>query len=133
MDFLNNADVESEENTRLREEFSKNTGIGFSGYFFSTKQASPQLKISKSLSGNKLVELISFIQDLNLHLIPIDSYIQYEIYDSNIDSKEYHHYILYIGSDIKIINEYNNEVVSTFETIYDAIIWIQENANYEEV
>lgn len=132
MDFINHADKESEENDNLRKEFSVKTGIEFSGYFFSTKQSAPRLKINSKTSIDLLAKNM---EELNKHLLPIESYIQYEIYDSsmnNIKSSDPHHYILMIGSDIKIINEYNNEVVSEFKTLLDALEWVQKNANYEE-
>ncbi len=132
MDFINHADKESEKNDNLRKEFSVKTGIEFSGYFFSTKQSAPRLKINSKTSIDLLAKNM---EELNKHLLPIESYIQYEIYDSsmnNIKNDNPHHYILMIGSDIKIINEYNNETISEFKTLLDALEWVQKNANYEE-
>lgn len=133
MSFIDNADQELKENEKLRKDFSAKTGIEFSGYFVSTKQAAPRLKISNKMS---LDSLVKDIEDLNKYLLPIEGYIQYEIFDSSmnyIKNDNPHHYILMIGSNIKIINEYNNEVVSEFKTLLDALQWIQKNASYEEV
>lgn len=125
MKFLDNIPNESVEQTQLREDFSKKIGIGFSGYFFSTGQAAPQLKIGSKTDLSQIVEGIKL---LSAYLKQIDGYVQFEVYDKMGD----HHYILYVGSDIKIINEYNNEEVAKFQSIADAVDWIQKNASWEE-